>query len=94
MPVLADEAFSYGYTHEDRHMVEAFSSGRQPDETLRDGLVATELLMASYRSAETGRTVRLPEEAADLEAFVSRVAQGTWDPTALPGAAATPTATA
>jgi len=92
MPVLADEAFSYGYAHEDRHMVEAFSSGRQPDETLHDGLVVTELLMAAYRSAETGRTVRLPEEAADLEAFVSRVAQGTWDPTALPGGAATPAA--
>jgi predicted dehydrogenase len=90
MPVLADEAFSYGYSHEDRHMVEAFSSGRQPEETLHDGLVVTQLLMAAYRSAETGRTVYLPEEAADLEQFVPRVAQGTWDPTALPDAAATP----
>jgi predicted dehydrogenase len=88
MPVLADEAFSYGYTHEDRHMVEAFSSGRQPDESFLDGLVVTELLMAAYRSAETGRTVHLPAEASDLERFVPRVAQGTWDPTALPGAPA------
>jgi len=89
MPALAEEAFSYGYSHEDRHMVEAFSSGRQPEETFHDGLVVTQLLMAAYRSAETGRVVHLPDEAADLEAFVPQVAQGTWDPTVLPGAAAT-----
>jgi hypothetical protein len=86
MPVLADEAFSYGYTHEDRHIAEAFAAGRRPDETLDDGLVVTELLMAAYLSAETGRTVLLP--AAGLEQFVPQVARGTWDPTALPGAAA------
>jgi predicted dehydrogenase len=84
MPVLADEAFSYGYTHEDRHIAEAFAARRQPDETLHDGLTVTELLMASYLSAETGRTVHLPADG--LDEFVPKVAQGTWDPTALPGA--------
>jgi predicted dehydrogenase len=86
MPVLADEAFSYGYTHEDRHIAEAFAAGRRPDETLDDGLVVAELLMAAYLSAETGRTVLLPAEG--LEEFVPQVASGTWDPTALPGASA------
>ena len=86
MPALADEAFSYGYSHEDRHMVEAFSSGRQPEETFHDGLVVTQLLMAAYRSAETGGTVLLPAEG--LEEFVPKVASGTWDPAALPGAPA------
>ena len=86
MPVLADEAFSYGYTHEDRHVVEAFAAGRRPDETLDDGLVVTELLMAAYLSAESGRTVLLPAEG--LDEFVPQVASGTWDPTALPGASA------
>jgi predicted dehydrogenase len=86
MPVLADEAFSYGYIHEDRHIVQAFAAGRRPDETLDDGLVVTELLMAAYLSAETGCTVHLPAEG--LDRFVPQVAQGTWDPTALPGAPA------
>jgi predicted dehydrogenase len=84
MPVLADEAFSYGYTHEDRHIAQAFAARRQPDETLHDGLAVTELLMAAYLSAETGRTVRLPADG--LDQFVPRVAKGTWDPTAVPGA--------
>jgi predicted dehydrogenase len=82
MPVLADEAFSYGYLHEDRHMVEAFRDGRQPDEDLRDGLLVTEMLMAAYLSAEEGRTVTFP--VANLDEFVPAVARGTWDPRALP----------
>jgi predicted dehydrogenase len=82
MPVLADEAFSYGYLHEDRHMVDAFRAGRQPEEDLRDGFTVTELLMAAYLSAEEGRAVALP--VANLEEFVPAVAQGTWDPRAIP----------
>ena len=81
MPVVADEAFTYGYTAENRHMVEAFLDGRQPDEDLNDGLLITELLMASYLSAELGETVRLP--VAELDDFVPRVARGTWDPRAI-----------
>jgi predicted dehydrogenase len=90
MPVLADEAFSYGYVDEDRHIARAFANRRQPDETLDDGLAVTELLMAAYLSAETGRTVHLPAEG--LESFVPQVASGTWDPRALPGAPAAPQA--
>jgi predicted dehydrogenase len=82
MPVLADEAFSYGYLHEDRHMVESFREGRQPEEDLRDGLTVTELLMAAYLSAEEGRSVTLP--VANLAEFVPAVARGTWDPRAIP----------
>jgi hypothetical protein len=47
--------------------------------------VVTELLMAAYRSAETGGTVLLPAEG--LEEFVPKVASGTWDPATLPGGA-------
>jgi predicted dehydrogenase len=84
MPVVADEAFTYGYTDENRHMVRAFLDGVQPDEDMHDGLLITQLLMASYLSAELGETVTLP--VTDLDDFVPKVAQGTWDPTALPKA--------
>jgi predicted dehydrogenase len=78
MPVLADEAFTYGYIDENRHMVRAFLRGEAPAETCRDGLVVAELLMASYLSAEQGETVQLPD--ATLDEFVPQVAQGTWSP--------------
>ncbi|MFP4636149.1 MAG: Gfo/Idh/MocA family protein, partial [Nitriliruptoraceae bacterium] len=41
MPLLEDEAMTYGYTSEDRHMVEAFRAGTPPRETVHDGLVVT-----------------------------------------------------
>ena len=78
MPLIEDEALTYGYTDENRHMVEAFRAGRPPREDLREGLAVTELLMASYLSAEQGQTVALPE--ANLSDFVPQVAQGTWRP--------------
>ncbi len=73
MPVLEDEAGIYGYTGENRHMVEAFRKGETPIETFEDGLAVVEILMALYRSAETGETVRFP--AADLEDYVPPVAR-------------------
>jgi len=75
MPVIADEPGVYGYTAENRHMVRAFLDGRMPDETWHDGLAVTEVLMACYKSAEDGRTIKFP---ADLGDFVPAVARGTW----------------
>ncbi|MFA9446978.1 Gfo/Idh/MocA family protein [Egicoccus sp. AB-alg6-2] len=82
MPLIEDEALTYGYTDENRHMVQAFRRGELPRESVRDGLVVTELLMASYLSAELGETVDLTK--ADVTDFVPRVAQGTWDPRSVP----------
>ncbi|HET8729081.1 MAG TPA: Gfo/Idh/MocA family oxidoreductase [Alphaproteobacteria bacterium] len=73
MPVLEDEAGAYGYTDENRHMVERFRRGKRPDETFADGVEVVRMLMALYRSAETGRTVRFDEE--DLETYVPVVAR-------------------
>jgi predicted dehydrogenase len=78
MPVLADEGFSYGYLHENRHMVQAFRAGTQPDEDLHDGLLITELMMAAYLSAELGETLKWP--VSGLEDYVPEVARGAWDP--------------
>jgi predicted dehydrogenase len=76
MPVLEDEAGIYGYTAENRHMVEAFRKGQRPAETFHDGVAVVEMLMALYRSAELGRTVALPDEA--LESYIPPVARGEY----------------
>lgn len=76
MPVIEDEAGSYGYTMENRHMVEAFRKGETPIETFHDGVAVQEMLMALYRSAELGRTVDLPCE--ELETYVPPVARGEY----------------
>lgn len=73
MPVLEDEAGVYGYTDENRHMVECFRKGETPAETFHDGLAVVEILMGLYMSAELGRTVVFPEPA--LEDYVPAVAR-------------------
>ena len=73
MPVVEDEAATYGYVRENRHFVEAFRRGVMPDETFADGVEVVRLLMALYRSAELGRTVHFAEE--DLESYVPPVAR-------------------
>jgi predicted dehydrogenase len=73
MPVVEDEAGVYGYTDENRHMVEAFRHGRQPAETFVDGVGVMEMLMGLYLSAERGETVRFPDSA--LETYVPVVAR-------------------
>ena len=76
MPVLEDEAGIYGYTLENRHMVECFRTGQRPIETFHDGVAVTEMLMALYRSAELERTVYLPDP--DLETYIPPVARGAY----------------
>jgi predicted dehydrogenase len=73
MPVLEDEAGVYGYTDENRHMVECFRKGETPLETFDDGLGVVEMLMGLYRSAEIGETVHFP--APELEDYVPPVAR-------------------
>ena len=73
MPVLEDEAGVYGYTDENRHMVECFRKGETPMETFHDGLAVVEILMGLYRSAEINGTVSFP--APELEDYVPVVAR-------------------
>jgi len=68
MPIVEDEAGTYGYTAENRHMVDCFRHGRTPIETFHDGVEVTRMVMALYKSAETGQVVRLPDET--LETYV------------------------
>jgi predicted dehydrogenase len=78
MPVVADEAVTYGYQAEDRHFARAFLGLEPPRLTFQDGLEVVEILMTAYKSAEEGRT--LDFRPADLETFAPAVARGTWNP--------------
>ncbi|MFA4925986.1 MAG: Gfo/Idh/MocA family oxidoreductase [Candidatus Aminicenantales bacterium] len=78
MPVVSCEEFEYGYTGENRHMVESFLEGRRPEENFSDGLNVTELLMAAYLSLEKEKTLTFPP--AGLENFIPAVAKGQWNP--------------
>ena len=78
MPVVSNEAEVYGYTAENRHMVESFMNGKRPEENFDDGLEVTRLLMAAYMSAEQGKTIQLPN--ADIDTFKPAVARGEWNP--------------
>jgi len=78
MPVVSSEVDAYGYTAENRHMVESFLSGVRPKENFSDGLAVTELLMAAYMSAEQDKTIQFPPTG--LDDFVPAVAKGEWNP--------------
>ncbi len=78
MPVISNEADVYGYTAENRHMVESFLTGKRPQENFNDGLEVTRLLMAAYMSAEEGKTIKLPNP--DIDSFIPAVARGEWNP--------------
>ena len=78
MPVVAQEAVSYGYEAEDRHFVRAFLGKEKPLLTWHDGVDVVRVLMAAYQSAEQGKTVAFPPRG--LDKFVPAVARGEWRP--------------
>ena len=77
IPVLSDDASSYGYIRENQQFTADFLAGVQPRESLRNGVEIVELMMACYLAAEQRTTVELP---TDLSEFVPQVAAGTWRP--------------
>jgi predicted dehydrogenase len=74
MPIVEDEAGTYGYTGENRHMVDCFRHGHTPAETFTDGLEVVRIIMGLYKSAELGRVVHFPD--SDLETYVPEPARG------------------
>ena len=78
MPVVSNEAEVYGYTAENRHMVESFLAGKRPNENFSDGVNVTELFMTAYMSAEQGKTIAFPPPG--LDNFIPAVARGEWNP--------------
>lgn len=78
MPIIPNEAITYGYQDENRHMVECFLKGTLPEENWRDGLLVTQLMMAAYMSAEKGRKIKFEPEA--LRGYRPKVFLSEWDP--------------
>ena len=78
MPIVSNEADTYGYTEENRHMVESFLAGTRPMENFSDGVNVTELLMTAYMSAENNKTIIFPPPG--LDEFIPAVAKGEWNP--------------
>jgi predicted dehydrogenase len=78
MPVVPDEAATYGYVAEDRHFVNAFLGREKPLLTMQDGVEVMQILMAAYMSAEQGRTLAFPPRG--LDGFLPAVARGKWVP--------------
>jgi predicted dehydrogenase len=78
MPVVSSEEHEYGYTAENRHMIQSLLAGKRPEENFSDGVNVTELLMTAYMSAERDKTLPFPPPG--LDTFVPAVAKGTWNP--------------
>lgn len=78
LTVQYNEADLYGYTDENRDALEAFSEGRDGKLPWSYGLEITRLVMASYLSAETGKTIDLTDDSVNktLEDYVPAIARG------------------
>jgi len=83
MPVVSAEELVYGYTDENRHMVESFIDGKMPRENWNDGLLVTQLLMSAYMSSEKGQKISFPPQG--LEEFIPKVAREAYDPSSVFG---------
>ncbi|MEM3079915.1 MAG: Gfo/Idh/MocA family oxidoreductase [Thermoproteota archaeon] len=78
MPMIPNEAITYGYQDENRYMVDCFLKGAQPEENWREGLLVTQLMMAAYMSAEKGRRIKFNPGA--LRGYKPKVHLGEWEP--------------
>jgi predicted dehydrogenase len=78
LAVQYNEADLYGYTDENRDMLQAFSAGRDAMLSWEYGLEIQRLVMASYLSAERGKTIDLTDKAvlAELDSYVPAIQQG------------------
>jgi predicted dehydrogenase len=77
MSVLPDEPVTYGYLAQNRHVVDAFRTGEDASEDLRDGLEVVKLCMASYKAAEEGERLRF--DSLDLDEYMPEPARGEFE---------------
>ena len=78
LAVQYNEADLYGYTDENKDMLESFSAGRDAMLSWEYGLEIQRLVMASYLAAERGKTIDLTDKTilADLDAYIPAIQRG------------------
>src|SRR5882672_6570012 len=78
LAVQYNEADLYGYTDENQDMLDSFSAGRNAMLSWEYGLEIQRLVMASYLSAERGKTIDLADKSilAELDSYVPAIQQG------------------
>ena len=78
IPVHPNEADLYGYTEENRDMLEAFGAGRDAFLDWNYGLETLRLVMAAYLAHERGRVVDLTDPATqrELDGYVPLIQRG------------------
>jgi predicted dehydrogenase len=57
---IPEEHYALGYFHEQRHFLQSIIANRRPQINLDDGRAALEIVLAAYKSHETGKSVSLP----------------------------------
>ena len=57
---MYEEAWNYGFVHEDQHFINCVLGLGEPLETGEDGKAVLEIILGAYESAGTGREVMLP----------------------------------
>jgi myo-inositol 2-dehydrogenase / D-chiro-inositol 1-dehydrogenase len=57
---IPDERYDLGYYHEQRHFLQCILEGKRPRVTFEDGRATLEIVLAAYKSHETGASVNLP----------------------------------
>lgn len=78
LAVQYNEADLYGYTDENQDMLDSFTAGRDAMLSWEYGLEIQRLVMASYLSAERGRTIDMTDKKilAELDTYIPAIQQG------------------
>ena len=57
---IADEEYALGYFHEQKAFLNSVLKGTRPDVNFDDGKATLEVILAAYKSRDTGSAVSLP----------------------------------
>lgn len=57
---IPEERFALGYYHEQRHFLQSILKGKRPTVNFDDGKATLEIMLAAYKSHQTGKAESLP----------------------------------